>query len=1092
MHVSSGVDIHNRSSIPFAITMFKNGTPYEVGTCNGMSFQSCLGQPNAKRSLVVQDGKVSKPSSRFGIPVDLIETFRADYAQKKDAMIALSFSPKIECRHEGWLFSGGTKLKMNDSVFSGSLSGTVTKRFEITCRPVSQNGAAEGNVPRDLYAFVLHACVSMTLVEGKDPSIDIFIEPRALITNKMPISITVQTPMPHIFSCSSLTPLPGEESIHGIEQNGQIQIFTSGPSIAISVKCSDLPVGGTATDWIDGGWIDLPLVSEFRIQEPLECMFPFVRKTMDPLALNGARGSDFVIAQGSTSITNLSSVSSNAGGSTSTHNDAVELSAPSVDEDWSTFFVTVRNYAVDHTGDILFEQMVASSRATLRRSSTGVEASKTSRATQVSPAIGAYATGFHRGRISLLPESIVPIRLLHLSMEGEEGLRRSSPFQIEDISICEGGIDSTPVKWEDGTLSGFFAYRKLVSSSQSEVHVVPEYVVFNGSETHRVCVSQPGGPGLMIDPGKLAPLRTHAHETAVITVEFPELGGQTRPLRIDSLGLRVAVVKSRDGFLMGSFAIQTVAGARDSRLVVKLGGIKCGSLGAPGEANSSPYDLLRDDFLRFRVKWSELQMTLNEARPLSEGSPAIFESAFDRIQKASTPAKSGRLMCASGDSSSKSETWVEARERYKLDQHRDRKHDTDDAVCTILFDRFTVDWQRVFKDDDLSQLRSAREALEANFERSQLAVVIHHVQIRDETADSPFPVVFDSISQQVEFLNLCIRFRGEINSDMVTTIDMLQLDLAHANGISEKIILNTSEDFVWKVLDLANRILVAAAEFAGVDIQLNWDDEHDGYVVAIREKTSSYLEEETKYSPPTSDMIYHIKKTRVSPFTVVVSFKRNPQSSRYKLLRGFKGAYVMNYFTRRLKFKIQNAELCFARYEASDVKGPPDHIVELISTVYLSRMKTKVLTILTAASFQDWKFLASREGGEDAFKEGDILRATGNVAGSTADYLFQQAGKGLGSGVRNVASSLGGGIESATDAIGVRALGAGVNSVVSGVGDGVGSTISGGALSSMQWKLKSQRNLTLLFCSYLSRSWFWRWESVQISWAGSGTSCWRM
>jgi hypothetical protein len=316
-----------------------------------------------------------------------------------------------------------------------------------------------------------------------------------------------------------------------------------------------------------------------------------------------------------------------------------------------------------------------------------------------------------------------------------------------------------------------------------------------------------------------------------------------------------------------------------------------------------------------------------------------------------------------------------------------------------------------------------------------------------------------------------------------------------STAFQKKTYLNTNEDFVWKVLDLANRIVAAAAEFAGIDLQLNWDDEHDGYVVAFREKVSSLTEEETKYTPPKSDTIYHIKKTRVSPFKIVVSFMRNPQSSRYKLLQGGKSASLMNYFTRQLKFKIEEAELSFTRYEVSDVKGPPDQFVELLSTVYASRMKRKIVTIMTAASFQDWKLLASREEGDDAYEEGDIMRVTGNAAGNTAGYIFQRAGRGIGSGVTNVASTIGEGIESATGAMGVRVIDAGVNSVVSGVGDGVGGTISGGAIMSMPWNIMSQRLTPLILNCLLLRplcSWVRCWESPQISWAGSGSTFRRM
>jgi hypothetical protein len=98
---------------------------------------------------------------------------------------------------------------------------------------------------------------------------------------------------------------------------------------------------------------------------------------------------------------------------------------------------------------------------------------------------------------------------------------------------------------------------------------------------------------------------------------------------------------------------------------------------------------------------------------------------------------------------------------------------------------------------------------------------------------------------------------------------------------------------------------------------------------------------------------------------------------------------------------------------------------------------------VTAASFQDWKRLASRDSGEDGFIEGDLSRAAGNITGSAVGYAFRRSGKELGSGVTTLTSSIGSGIESASSAIGVGALGAGVNSLVSGIGSGVGDTISG-------------------------------------------------
>jgi hypothetical protein len=104
----------------------------------------------------------------------------------------------------------------------------------------------------------------------------------------------------------------------------------------------------------------------------------------------------------------------------------------------------------------------------------------------------------------------------------------------------------------------------------------------------------------------------------------------------------------------------------------------------------------------------------------------------------------------------------------------------------------------------------------------------------------------------------------------------------------------------------------------------------------------------------------------------------------------------------------------------------------------------KLVAIMSAASFQDWKSLSSRTEGEDSFVEGDLLRMTGHLAGLSSGYVFKNVGRGLGKGVYKVSNTVGNQIENATGKIGARKLGAGVNSVVSGVGQGVGDTLTGG------------------------------------------------
>ena len=480
-----------------------------------------------------------------------------------------------------------------------------------------------------------------------------------------------------------------------------------------------------------------------------------------------------------------------------------------------------------------------------------------------------------------------------------------------------------------------------------------------------------------------------------------EIGGFTPPLRVDNLGLRVAVLKSFKGHPLGSIAIQTVIGAKDSRFVVKIGGIKRGSLDSSGSSAANTIIDLKRDFLRFRIQASELEVTLNE---------------YKQVEPPKTRGKT-----------------LSPQKRQVL-----REHET--AVCTFLLQRFTVDWQRVFKDDDAKTVNNLRRSVLLSPERSQLSVVIYSILIKDERSQTAYPVVFNSTSR-ASFIDLCVRIRGPLDSDLIK-VDLFDLNLAHAEPHgTQKMYLHTSEDFVWKLLDVADRISEATAELASDGMQLKWDVEHGGYVVVF-EKTDA-ADETTNYTPPRTGSIYDINKARVSPFILNVSFKRNPQAARYSN-QNVQGGAIVKYFTQRLKFQISDAELDFAVYETNNLKGPSDRLIEVLQAVYLSRIKMKLVSIMSAASFQDWKTLANRTEGGDDFMEGDLVRVAGNLAGKTANMVFKNVGKGMGNSVVKATSAVGNSFEHATAKVGARAVGAGVNSIISGVGGGVNESITGG------------------------------------------------
>lgn len=113
-------------------------------------------------------------------------------------------------------------------------------------------------------------------------------------------------------------------------------------------------------------------------------------------------------------------------------------------------------------------------------------------------------------------------------------------------------------------------------------------------------------------------------------------------------------------------------------------------------------------------------------------------------------------------------------------------------------------------------------------------------------------------------------------------------------------------------------------------------------------------------------------------------------------------------FIHILSYSVQRAELHFQGYMVRDIKGPPDRLADTIKTVYVTQLKTKMVTLMTATSIQDWKYLTARESGGEEFIEGDLLRMTGNLAGRSAKFVLKKSGDFIGESVMAVTGTIGG------------------------------------------------------------------------------------
>lgn len=992
----------NRTIIPFKVSVCCRESTKDLGLCDGRS------RHQSPMSFIGDE--ITERSSAVGLPVDLLRRFE-DMPVKPVIML----SPMLPDTDSANELVGEIIVPSFQELLALVESGTTELVVDTICS--ARRGETTATTASLPDPFVVLVRTRIHIVEDEHPFVDIALEPRATLRNSMPVRLLIKSPMPHTFVSTSFGELCeriGYETVHTLAPMDFVEVFTPGPSLAVSVKCADLPISGGASGWMKGAWVDLPMVREFQLPEPIRCEFPFlhIHDTYDTATNN--TGMPFFIVENREDLTEAtfeqfenqgSPVEREHSSLSRAHSLEVSSSTlPHTSEAMRSYLLTVCNYGVDHTGSILFEQVLWSDTGAFNPRRSSARQSFSSSKMTISSPLSAFASTKGNFRISLLPSSRALLRLLCMTMEGEKGIERSQAFRIEDVSICSGGLESSPIKWEDSSKSGFFMYRTLVDAYQSELHIIPEFVVYNASRCHRVVIRQIGAE-VLIEPRTMAPVSPHPKLGLVFTLDYLDFSGRAGPLRVDDLKHQLAMVKSIDGFALGIVPVQTVIGGRDSRLVVKLGEVKFGdSFNSLVPRNS----IFERDLVRARVRWSELHVTLCETT-----------GASSEVRAPLLGAVVGRFM--------KNPRGFEASETK-----------IKDPLCTIRFCQFTVDWQRIFKDEESKQHRTLNKPVSP--ERSQLSLVIHNLQVLDKTPRTLYPIVFDSSSSKISFCDLCIRTRGPLDADLVK-IDLVDLNLAHIGGVSDPITIKTSEDFVWKLFDIADRIFRETTAIAGIDIGLEWDNITGDYRVVVSE--GEVKDDHSEYTAPPSDRLVDVSKARVSPFSMVVSFQRRPQASRYKLIRDVSGAKLVNYFTTRLKFTLDKAELKFARYEGHNIKGPPSRLFEIITAVYVSRMKLKVVSILSAANFQDWKFLAARQEGDDEFVEGDVLRATGNLVGKSADFLAKKVGHGLGGGLSSMTKNIGEGIENASDKVGARALGAGVNSVVSGLGEGIGGTVIG-------------------------------------------------
>jgi len=372
LHLSSSVNMHNATSVPMQISLLKLCREWQdVGVCEASGNQRDVSF-QATSAVSVRDGIMSKKSKNFGIPVESLDECMGAWKKDGAVDIVMKLTPSLDA----WDFPDQAELQgrldfhaVRDILLSTD-SKSIKTKFDVQCLSYAP--------PRKSRAdpLVLQVTADIWLVDDEHLFIDVFFEPRAVIVNNMPISLSIRTPMPH--TASSLCQHNNGESIHDVAAGSKIEVFTPGPSIAINIKCSDMPTAGTPMGWTEA-WVDLPLTPEFGLADPLRCVFPFDR-LVDSRKYWGSDGCEFFIADGNTGVFHgvsaaflvccTSSTTLTSGfpldfsdffrdiaegemqkRASTAQSYGMELMAALSDvNSQRTFFVTVCNYGVDHTG----------------------------------------------------------------------------------------------------------------------------------------------------------------------------------------------------------------------------------------------------------------------------------------------------------------------------------------------------------------------------------------------------------------------------------------------------------------------------------------------------------------------------------------------------------------------------------------------------------------------------------------------------------------------------------------------------------------------------------------------------------------------
>ena len=779
--LSSCVSIYNcTKSLDFRISFRRNGVTSDLGVAERDGNWGGISEV-----------PVSELSNELGIPVDLLSNYDGnevpsievtDIEAETEASVATASSNSAsECRVTLSPILGGAMelvgtFHLPSPVALIEMGEGVAKASEILCHSTSTEEVAGTD------AFAVRLFYSVTMV-GEHPLLNICLYPRAIIENRVPLLILVKTSQRFVFSSKSRCAEGEDNTHHSIAPFGEAETYAASSFLATSIKIEERPVAGNETGW-SRGQLELPLDS--RMHTPIQAILPFLSQDDSSSSIvTHPTGGDHLFVLEQYQLAEFTAVEDeNSAAAAVTKSEAASTIVRKM-------VIVAMNFVIDHTGDLLLEDVspVEDGRKTL---ATG---SHNSTNGSLVATRGAYALPGRQARLILLPSPDTPFKLVpsKLKAPGTDGFKLGSTFRVKDVIFCGGGVQSSAILWDNKIVSSYFAYRKFSSFGQTEIHLIPEFVLFNGSGSSMSVVEKEGGKvNIVMKAEEVAPwIMPDRARGLKLAFQFPSIGGTTDDgIRLDEIGSKVLVVRNVSGGAIGSISVQTEPGHSDSRLVIKIGALKLsGGVDSDADDEFKSEQLFTGDFFRFRARLAELQVTLND----TQQSESMRGSIYDRNKAA--------IESAFDIKAPEGEDGAEIRQEAAITFATVG----DNSVAQIIFERFTIDFQRIFKARPKGGNDNADAAVSGGIddadaiERSQLAVIMGSFQIKDSTPDARYPIIFDSSDPSASFLDLCIRLRGSFDQPLVH-LECIDLNISCVGGKANTITIKTDEKFLWKIL----------------------------------------------------------------------------------------------------------------------------------------------------------------------------------------------------------------------------------------------------------------------------------------------------